>query len=240
MAQISADDGNLPDLPPLWAREGDIAVVNVFGSLVPGTAGYWRLYGVTGYSDITDAVIEAVSDDTIKAVALRVESPGGSTTNLAETADLLVKLGKIKPLYAHSETCMASAGYWIASAASTVSLNPSAQAGSIGCVAILTSFARAYTEMGIDREVVRSGQYKALGSSVELISQLAKDELQSKVDDLAAMFDAYVGKRRGRTASQVNTDMGQGRMFLGKRALDAGLVDKLMTYDQIMRFIEKS
>lgn len=237
MAQkISADGGELPTLPPVWNKDGDIAVVNVFGSLVTGTAGFWRLFGVTGYQDIRDAVIEAIADESVSKILLQVESPGGATNGVQELADIIAKLGAIKPIYGHSEQIAASAGYWILISAGTATANRTAQVGSIGCIATLSTYVRAYEEMGKDVKVVRSDEYKGLGNPNEPISALAEADLQSKVNDLADMFKAWVTKRREITADA----MGQGRVFLGQRALSAGLIDKVANYDQVIRMIEKS
>lgn len=240
LMMATSDARDLPELPAMWSREGSVATVKVHGSLINGTAGFMRLWGVTGYDDVRNAAIDAVSDPETKKVLLHVESPGGATNGLSEAADVLTKLGKIKPIHAHSEEIAASAGYWLMCAANTLSANQTAQVGSIGCIATMTSTVRAYEEMGIDKKIVRSGEYKGLGNPAEPISALAEADLQSKVNDLAAMFEAWVAKRRDVSAATVKNDMGQGRVFLGRRALEANLVDKILTYDQVLRMIEKS
>jgi signal peptide peptidase SppA len=240
LMMATADARDLPELPPMWSREKDVATVRVHGSLITGTAGFMRLWGVTGYDDVVNAAIEATADSETKKVLLHVESPGGATNGLSEVGEILTKLGKVKPIHAHTEQIAASAGYWIMCSAGSLSANQTAQVGSIGCIATMTSTIRAYEEMGIDKKVVRSGEYKGLGNPAEPISALAEADLQSKVNDLAAMFESWVAKRRDVSAATVKNDMGQGRVFLGRRALEANLVDKILTYDQVLRMIEKS
>lgn len=240
MMMSMGDDDELPNLPPMWRREGDIAVVQAHGSLVYGTAGYARLWGVTGYDDITSALIEAAASPEVKKTLLHVESPGGATNGLAEVGEIITKLSKVKPIFTHTEQMACSAGYWLLCSADTVSANQTAQVGSIGCISTLRSMVKMYDEIGITHEIIRSGDYKGLGDPREEISELAKAELQSKVNDLAAMFETWVAKRRSASLVTVKDEMGQGRVFLGRRALTAGLVDKILTYDQVLRMIEKS
>jgi len=240
LARIAADNSEMPDLPPVWSKEGDTATIKVFGSLMQGNAGWMRYYGVTGYTDILDAFINAIADESVKKIVMLVESPGGATNGLQELADQIAKLSRFKPVFAHTENQACSAGYWLMCSANTLSANPMAQVGSIGCISTLKTYVRGYEENGIDTYVSRSGQYKGLGRSDEAISDLAKSELDARVKIVADMFAAYVGKRRGRTAAEVDAEMGQGRVFLGKEALAVGLVDKVATYEQTLRAVEKS
>lgn len=241
LARVAADDGEMPDLPPIWSKEGDIATIKIFGSLVQGRATWMRYYGVTGYDDILEAFLSAVADENVKKILMLVESPGGATNGLQELADNIVKLGKFKPIFAHTENYAFSAGYWLMCSADVLTANPMAQAGSVGCISTLRTYVRNAEEYGIDTYVSRSGPYKGLGRSDEPISELAKSELDAKVKIVADMFAAYVGKRRGgKTVAQVDAEMGQGRVFLGKEAVAVGLVDKVATYDQALRAVEKS
>ena len=239
-ADMLACGGDMPDMPKAWTKQGNLAVINMQGSLINGSAGWMSLFGVTGYDDFTSALTEAALDPEIKSMLVDVGSGGGHASGAQPAADYLEQIKKIKPVHAHISTVGASAAYWVASAASSLSIDPMAVTGSIGAVKIHTSIAKAEAARGIDRTVIRSGDHKMSGNPYEPLSDLGKAEMQAQVNDVSAMFEEHVAKMRGVSAADVRADMGQGRTFLGKRAVSAGLVDKVQTRDQAVAAAKKN
>lgn len=229
---ILAGEADQPGTPKMWEKQGNLAIVPISGSLIMGHAGWMSFFGVSGYSDIESALTEAAIDPDVKSILLDVNSGGGAAAGAQPLADYVDQIGRIKPIAAHIATVGASAAYWAASAANGITIDPMAITGSIGAVQIHTSRARADNAAGIDRTVIRSGEFKMLGNPYEPLSDTAKAEMQSQVDDVNAMFEAHVAKMRGVPVAEVRDQMGQGRTFLGKRAVAAGLVDKVQTRDQ--------
>lgn len=236
---ILADGGDGPDTPRGWTKEGNLAIVPIQGSLINGHAGWLSFFGVTGYADIESALTAAAMDEDVKSILLDVGSGGGAASGAQPLADYIGQIKGVKPVSAHISTTGASAAYWAASAAGGITIDPMAIAGSIGAVVIHTSIARKLAADGTDKTVIRSGDYKMLGNPYEPLSDTAKAEIQSQVNDVNAQFEAHVAKMRGTDTADVRERMGQGRTFLGKRAVTAGLVDKVQTRDQAIATAKK-
>lgn len=240
MAKSLSDTGSgMPDLPPTMVKDGSLAIIPVVGSLIEGSAGFLRFFGVTGYADIEDGMTLAALDPDVKSMLLQVESPGGSVNGVQAASDYIASIKRAKPVSAHIGRVGASAGYWIGCAADSISLDPMGITGSIGCIQTHTSYSKMLAAEGIDKTIIRSGQYKMLGNPIEPLSDLGRSEMQSQVDDLAAMFEAHVAKMRGVPVDQVRSEMGQGRTFLGKRALTAGLVDRISSFEAAVAAAKK-
>ena len=228
---------DMPDTPPTWKKDGSLATVNVHGSLIQGHAGFLSHFGVSGYSDISQALVEAASDPEVKSIMLDVNSPGGSVNGAQEAADLISQISSVKPVSAHVEQLGASAGYWLASAAPHVSVNPTAQVGSIGVLNVHTSYHKQLADAGVDKTIIRSGANKAGGNSIEPLSESAREDMQSKVNDIAHIFLSHVQAKRG--GKLADPKAGDGLTFLGKRAVTAGLADKVSTYQQAVDYAKK-
>lgn len=237
---LSAYSGDMPDTPPAWKKDGALAVVPIAGSLISGNAGWLSMFGVSGYADIGAALVAAASDPEVQSILLDVASPGGDcSAELGELADLVAQIASVKQVSAHIDSVGASAAYWIACGATKSSISAMGQAGSIGAVMTHASRSRMNAENGIDVTIIRSGDYKMIGGTNEPLSDLARAEYQSKVNDMEAIFLAHVAEQKGMTASDVSSQMGGGRMFLGKRAVAAGLVDKVQSHADAMASAKK-
>lgn len=248
-AQISAQEmakgilargGDVPDTPKNWEKQGSLAIVPISGSLVNGHAGWLSFFGVTGYADIESALSAAAMDPDVKSILLDVNSGGGAASGAQPLADYIGQVKGVKPISAHISTTGASAAYWAASAADGITIDPMAIAGSIGAVQIHTSIARQLAADGIDKTVIRSGDYKMIGNPYEPLSDTAKAEMQAQVNDVNAQFEAHVAKMRNTDVADVGARMGQGKTFLGKRAVAAGLVDKVQTREQAIAAAKKN
>lgn len=229
---------SVPDVPPIWQKQGNLAIVDIAGSLIAGSAGLSAFFGVCGYDDIANALVEAASDPEVKSILLLGSSPGGSVHGVQEVSDLISSIGKVKTINAHVEDVGASACYWLICSAASISLNPAAEVGSIGVLAVHTSYARQLAEAGIDKTLVRSGENKAMTNPIEPLSDAAKADMQAKVNDLSGIFLSHVAKQRDGKLAEA--DAGAGKMYLGKRAVSAGLADKVMNYDQAVNAAKRS
>lgn len=238
-ADILARGLDQPDMPRAWSKQGDLAIVPIAGSLINGHAGWLSFFGVSGYADIEGALTEAAMDPDVKSILLDVNSGGGAASGAQPLADYIGQLKAVKPLAAHIDDRGASAAYWAASAADGISISPMGVAGSIGAVMIHTSIARQLQADGVDKTVIRSGEFKMLGNPYEPLSDAAKADMQSQVNDVNAQFEAHVAKMRSVAASDVGPRMGQGRVFLGARAVTAGLVDKVQTREEAIAAAKK-
>ena len=222
----SSEGADTPDFPPLYERVGDVGVIKISGSLIPGEAGFLRYFGITGYGDIKAAVLEGIADKGAKSLMVYSDSGGGSVAGVEDAEAFIRSASMVKPMNAFSEFS-ASAAYWLTSAAGHITAASTSINGSLGVIRVVTEYSKAFEKEGITKTVMRAGRYKALGNPYEPLSEDGKAEIQAKLDDLYQLFMGTVARNRGTTAIIADQVMGQGREFLGKRGLDAGLVDAI-------------
>ncbi len=233
--QAKAGDDDMPEFPPLYERMGDVGVIRIQGSLIPGEAGFLRYFGVTGYSDIKAAALEGVADKGAKSLMIFSESGGGSVAGVEDAAEFLANVAQVKPMSAYSEFS-ASAAYWLTSLASHITTASTGINGSLGVIRVVTEYSKAFEMEGITKTVMRAGRYKALDNPFEALTEDGKAEIQSKLDDLYQVFIGTVAANRGTTEIIADQVMGQGREFLGKRGLEAGLVDAIGNFDDAITY----
>ena len=229
-ARTDKEDDEEPDFPPLYERMGDVGVIKIEGSLIPGEAGWMRYFGITGYADIKAAVLEGLADKGAKSLMIFSNSGGGSVAGVEDAESFIAQVAQHKPTSAYSEFS-ASAAYWLTSAAGHITTSPTGVNGSLGVIRVVTEYSKAFEKYGITKTVMRAGRYKALGNPFEPLSEDGKAEIQSKLDDLYQIFIDVVARNRGTTAIIADQVMGQGREFLGKRGLEAGLVDSIGDFE---------
>ena len=229
-ARTDREDDEEPDFPPLYERMGDVGVIKIEGSLIPGEAGWMRYFGITGYADIKAAVLEGLADKGAKNLMIFSNSGGGSVAGVEDAESFIAQVAQHKPTSAYSEFS-ASAAYWLTSAAGHITTSPTGVNGSLGVIRVVTEYSKAFEKEGITKTVMRAGRYKALGNPFEPLSEDGKAEIQSKLDDLYQIFIDVVARNRGTTAIIADQVMGQGREFLGKRGLEAGLVDSIGDFE---------
>lgn len=213
-------------LPSLIELQGDVAVVHATGSLIEGHAGFLRYFGVTGYADLEDAGIAAVSNPDVKAIVLSVRSNGGHVHGVQDAAALFTAIDQVKPVVTHTPSDMKSAGMWMGSAGRRIFGAPTSESGSIGVLAIHAEKTKALDEAGIKVTVVRAGSSKALANPYEPLSAKAEASMQEGVDYVHGLFKAHMAERRGMSAGQIEK-VGQGQVYIGQQAVDAGLVDEV-------------
>lgn len=225
--------------PYLLEVVGATAVIHINGALTNKDAWYNEFLKIPSYNAIKDALVAAATDSRVEQVVLNINSGGGPVAGIADTADLIQKIDQeIKPIYTYTESTLASAAYWLGSSASRVFASELATVGSIGVIATHTEYSKELAEAGVTVTVLRAGKYKALASAVEPLSETARTEIQTHIDGVYNIFVEHVAKYRKRTYSQVDTQMGQGREFLGVNALSIGLVDGVTTLDKLLSKLE--
>ena len=229
-ARTDKEDDEEPDFPPLYERMGDVGIIKIEGSLVPGEAGWMRYFGITGYADIKAAVLEGLADKGAKSLMIFSNSGGGSVAGVEDAESFIAQVAQHKPMSAYSEFS-ASAAYWLTSTAGHITTSPTGVNGSLGVIRVVTEYSKAFEKEGVTKTVMRAGRYKALGNPFEPLSEDGKAEIQSKLDDLYQIFIDVVARNRGTTAIIADQVMGQGREFLGKRGLEAGLVDSIGDFE---------
>lgn len=165
-------------------------------------------------------------DKTIQAIVVRVDSPGGSVGPAQEIYREIIKTKKKKKIVVSMGTLAASGGYYVAAAADKIMANPGTITGSIGVIMGYANFEKLLEKIGLVPVVVKSGQYKDIGSPTRTMSLEEKKLLQDLSDGIHRQFIQDVADGRGLPLDQVR-NVADGRILTGEAALQAGLVDRL-------------
>lgn len=185
---------------------------------------------INGAISKSDKIIELIhqyrDNGSVKAIVVRIDSPGGSVAPVQEIYSELTKLEK--PVVASLGGTAASGGYYIACAADQIFANPGTLTGSIGVIMQFMKMKGLYEKVGLDQQTVKSGQFKDTGSPIRNLTPEEKELLQETIDDVHHQFvDAIFDERKDRLTRDEVQALADGRIFSGNQALDHKLVDKL-------------
>ncbi len=206
-------------------------VVNVHGVLVRRGLGLGpevdAIVGLATYSDVVSRVRAAVSDASVPAVVLSIDSPGGEVAGLLDAADAIRAERSSKPIIAVSEGVMASAAYVLGAAASKVVLSRTAYAGSVGVVVEHEDVSGAMAMAGVKVDLIHAGAKKVDGDPSRPLSPDARADMQARVDAAWQMLCESVGASRGMKPEAVKAL--EAGIYRGQDAIAAGLADEIGT-----------
>lgn len=210
----------------------DIAVIDVIGSIFTRANMFTEICDAVAINELEIELDKALYDDSITAIVLRIDSPGGEVTGIHEFANYLDEACEIKPIVAYVHGMACSAAYWIASATSHIYADKTATLGSIGVVAAWTDDSKARTEAGLtDYEVVSS---QSPNKRLDPTKSDGRTELQKHIDGLADIFIDDVAEFRDVTRDKVLADFGQGGTFLADDAVARGMADEISSYRDVI------
>lgn len=190
-----------------------------------GAVGIIYIDGVIAESESTLKLLKKAKDaEAVKAVVLRINSPGGLVAPTWEIFREILELRKLKPVVASIESLGASGGYYIASAADKILVTPGTITGSIGVIIQTLNIKKILDWAGIRSVVIKSGEMKDSLSPYRDISQKEKKYLQSIVDEMFAQFLKDVAMARGINKEEI-MPYADGRIITGEKAYELHLVD---------------
>jgi signal peptide peptidase SppA len=175
-----------------------------------------------------------VADRQVRAICMVFDTPGGAVTGVPELAKKIFDFRGDKKIVGIADAFAASAGYWLASQCRELSVAPSGQVGSIGVLAAHVDESKAEEMAGLKTTIVSAGRYKAEFDPSAPLSDEARAELQSKVDDYYQMFTDSVARGRGVAESRVRNNFGEGRMATAKQAVGRQMADRVETLQQLL------
>ena len=245
LGAMAAFTGNMPEeeeeLPHNLSIQGEVAVVRIAGPLINSDTPYARYFGVSTYNDIRTALIAAVGRQGVKSILLDISSGGGAVAGVGDTANLIRKIDKqIMPVYAYTDGVMASAAYWVGAAARKVYASSTAVVGSVGVMQVHQENTAMLEKMGVKTTVMRAGEFKALANPHEPLSAAARNQVEVHLQAIYGVFIGHVADCRGVTVDHADSTMGQGREFVGRAALVAGLIDGVESFDGVMSKVQAS
>jgi len=165
-------------------------------------------------------------DEAIRAIVLRIDSPGGVIGPAQEIYREVRKTVEKKAVVASMGAIAASGGYYVASAADGIMANPGTITGSIGVIITYTNFRELLDRIGLQPVVIKSGPYKDAGSPTRSMSAAEKDLLQHFVDQTHRQFVRAIAEKRGMPLKDVEK-IADGRIFTGEEAQTLGFVDRM-------------
>lgn len=215
--------------------EQGVAVIAIDGILARRINLLMEISGGTSTQMLSKDFKKALADPDAHSIVLAIDSPGGSVEGIPELAAQIFEARGKKPIMAIGEGMMASAGYWLAAAADRIFITgASTQSGSIGVVARHIDRSRADEARGVKVTEITAGRYKAIASETKPLTREGFQAIQDAVDYFYSLFVNDVAKFRGRSAETVLAEMADGRTFIGKQAVDAGLADGITTLPELI------
>lgn len=208
-----------------------VAVIYASGEIIDGKGSEGNVASET----MAEAIREVRRDSSIKAVVLRVNSPGGS----ALASDIILRelnlTKEVKPLIVSMGDVAASGGYYIACQADSILANENTITGSIGVFGLFFNIGNFLDQkIGIDIDRVKTNEHADLGSMTRNLTEVEKAVIQQSVDEIYSGFLNYVAEGRGLSLAEVDS-IGQGRVWSGENALQIGLID---SYGGLSKAIE--
>lgn len=214
-----------------------IAVIGIRGIIAQHASQVNDISGPGGTSieGLQNAFRMALRDPQVSAIVFNVDSPGGAVSGVQMLADEIFKARGQKPMIAQVNSHMASAAYWIGSAADEIVMTPGATTGSIGVYGVHKDESVANEKAGVKYTMIKAGKFKGEGMPFEALGADAMSAMQDMVDSYYADFVAGVAKNRGVKAEDVRNGFGQGRSEKDKMAIKSGLADRIGTLDETLK-----
>lgn len=218
-----------------------VAQIDIRGTIVPTSPWWADFFGIriASVSRIRADLQAALADNSVSSIALLVNSPGGNVEGIDDLAAEIRSARKRKAIHAAVEGTAASAAYWLASQASTISAPRTADVGSIGVYGVAVDMSAAAEAQGYKVHVIRSGPDKGAGVPGAPITDEQLASMQEQIDDLAEIFVQAVSGGRGLPRAKVR-ELATGRSWLGSRASELGLIDTIETADAAVRRAAKA
>jgi signal peptide peptidase SppA len=213
-----------------YQMKEDVAVIPLHGPMSKG--GSMKFEG-TSTVRTQRAIRMAARDESVRAILLEVDSPGGHVAGTAQLADEVFRTRQMKPIGAHIADLGASAALWVASQASFISGDPTSEVGSIGTVLALEDSSKRMERLGIDVHVLSTGIYKGIGVEGAPLSPEALAYLRSRVEGINQHFLAAIQRGRGLNDAQMGL-VSDGRVHLAATAQQLGLIDAVQSFDETL------
>ena len=197
----------------LLAKDNIIGVVDLKGIITAPEENMAHLVALT-------------QDDRVKAIIVRIDSPGGAVGASQELFREIKRCNKNKPVIASMGSVAASGGYYAALGAEKIIANPGTVTGSMGVILKFPNLKEIFEKIGYKNEVVKSGELKDIGSASRSMSAEERELLQNLIDNVHQQFIRDIASQRHLDRNTVSK-LADGRIFSGEQARDLGLIDEL-------------
>jgi signal peptide peptidase SppA len=230
--ELLSEDGESPKWSkmPGVRKVGRTAIIPINGVIYRYADFFTDMCGGITTERLSREIRQAKNDSSIDSIVLEIDSPGGEAYSIGELAHQIRKTNETKPVIAYGDGDVASAAYYLASAAGKIVASPSSF---IGCIGTIARIPNPDLEKGPSPyvNVVSTQSPKKVP---DFATTEGMQQIQTSVDDMAAEFINDVAFFRGTTVKNVEENYGQGDVLIGRKALKAGMVDSLGTLDDVL------
>ena len=203
-----------------------VAVIPIQGVLTKADSAWNRFCGMTSTGLLRSDLQTALLDPSVHSILLWIDSPGGQVDGTQELADAVFAARSVKPIVSLADGCMCSAAMWVGAAAEKVYITSDTTAtGSIGVVTVHVDISRAEEQWGQKTTEITAGKYKRIASQYAPLSEEGRATIQAQLDHIYSIFVDSIATFRGVSPETALSQMADGRVFLGKQGIEAGLVD---------------
>lgn len=226
---------------PKTYTEPSVAVIYVEGAIATGEAEPSPFGGASGAfsTTIRRALDKAAEDDSVKAVVMRVDSPGGSALASEIILDASMRVADKKPLIVSMGNVAGSGGYYVSCGAETIFADKSTITASIGVLSGKLVTTDAWKKIGINWHSIQRGDMAAMMSSASQFTDRERAKMRHYMNEVYGIFKGHVVEARGDRLSKPIDELAGGRVFTGAQALERGLVDKLGGLTDAIKFAGK-
>lgn len=200
---------------------GDVAIIDIKGPIYSS-------------KEIIEKIHKYKESRMVKALVIRLETPGGGVAACQEIYEELNKAKEKKKVVASMAGVAASGGYYIACASDKIVANPGTVTGSIGVAMHISNLEELFKKVGLKFEVIKSGAHKDIGSPSRAMTPIEKALLQRVINDVHNQFIEVIAKERNLDKKKVRS-LADGRIFTGEEAKKLGLVDELGDLDDAIK-----
>ncbi|CCF83640.1 signal peptide peptidase SppA [Nitrolancea hollandica] len=214
---------------PTARTSGSVVVLPLFGVISQRMNLMSAMSGGTSTEQFGAMFRQALADESVGAIVIDIDSPGGSVNGVPELASEILRTRGQKPVIAVADSLAASAAYWIATAADELVVTPSGQVGSIGVISVHEDVSQSLAQQGVAVNLITAGKYKGEGNPYEPLTDEARGAIQAEVNRYYDMFVSAVAKGRSVKPSAVRGGFGEGRVVGAQEAVSLGMADRVGT-----------
>jgi protease IV len=216
-------------------REGgseEVALLNLNGVIMDDATPdpFSGSTGIISARRTSELLDELAENDDVKAIVIRINSPGGAVVASDELAQKIKAVNAKKPIVFSFADVSASGGYYIAANASKIVANPATITGSIGVIAEFPEVSGLLELVGVELRTIKSGSLKDMGSPTRQFTEQERQVFQTMIDEAYGQFTQVVADGRKMDIAKVK-QIADGRIYTGKQAKELGLVDELGSTD---------
>ncbi|WP_457554443.1 signal peptide peptidase SppA [Candidatus Pyrohabitans sp.] len=205
-----------------------VAVIKVSGVISMDSGEGAFAYEATTPEGFKAQLDRALSDSSVKAILIEINSPGGSVVASEAIAEAIKEAKQKKPVVAWLGEIATSGGYYVASASSYIVADPGTITGSIGVISVFPEYSRLLKKLGINMTVIKAGEYKDFSTGYRPLTEEERRMVEEIIYDFYEQFIAEVAQNRNLSVEHVRS-IAEGRIYSAKRASELGLVDEVGT-----------